>query len=153
LRRAFIHRTDQAVLHYPGVEIRPDEFEHALVGHPCRDPRHQTIVIDSVEKTFEVEVDNDAVAFGNIALRLGYRLVGGASRTEAVAVLGERWIPTLLQDLQQRLLDQSVDNTRYAEFPDPAIADAMGISGRKMIEALIAGENDPAKLARLALPE
>jgi hypothetical protein len=69
----------------------------------------------------EVEIDNDAIAFGNVALRSGYRLVGGASRTEAVAVLGERWIPTLLQDLQQRLLDQSVDDTRYAEFSDPAI--------------------------------
>jgi hypothetical protein len=52
-------------------------------------------VIDPVEKSFEVEVNNDTVAFGNVALRLGYRLVGGASRTEAVAVLGERWIPTL----------------------------------------------------------
>jgi hypothetical protein len=30
LRRAFIHRTDQAVLHHPGIEERPDEFEHAL---------------------------------------------------------------------------------------------------------------------------
>ena len=78
-------------------------------------------MIDPVEKSFEVEVNNDAVAFGNVALRLGYRLVGGASRTEAVAVLGERWIPTLLQDLQQRLLDQSVDDTRHAEFSDPAI--------------------------------
>jgi transposase len=33
---------------------------------------------------------------------------------------------------------------------DSVITDIMGLSGRKMIEALIAGENDPAKLARLA---
>jgi hypothetical protein len=32
-----------------------------------------------------------------------------------------------LQDLQQRLLDQSVDDTRHAEFSDPAI---FGISTR-----------------------
>src|SRR5262245_23694519 len=47
--------------------------------------------------------------------------MGGTSRTETVAMLGERRIPTLLQDLQQRLLDQSVVDTRDAEFPDPAI--------------------------------
>jgi transposase len=33
---------------------------------------------------------------------------------------------------------------------DSAITDIIGVSGRKMIEALIAGESDPAKLARLA---
>src|SRR5262245_19184971 len=52
-----------------------------------------------------VEINHEAVASGNVALRLGYRLMGGASRTEAVAVLRERRVPTLLQDLQQRLLD------------------------------------------------
>ena len=33
---------------------------------------------------------------------------------------------------------------------DSVITDIMGASGRKMIEALVAGEKDPAKLARLA---
>ncbi len=33
---------------------------------------------------------------------------------------------------------------------DSAITDIMGLSGRKMIEALIAGEKEPTKLARLA---
>jgi transposase len=33
---------------------------------------------------------------------------------------------------------------------DSVITDIMGLSGRKMIEALIAGETDPAKLAQLA---
>src|SRR5262249_47406154 len=33
---------------------------------------------------------------------------------------------------------------------DSVITEIMGVSGRKMIEALIAGEEDPAKLARLA---
>jgi hypothetical protein len=44
----------------------------------------------------------------DIPLRLGHRLMGGSSRTEAVAILGERRIPTLLQNLQYCLLDQSV---------------------------------------------
>ncbi len=36
---------------------------------------------------------------------------------------------------------------------DSVITDVMGLSGRKIIEALIAGQKDPAKLARLAIIE
>ena len=63
----------------------------------------------------------NAVARGNVLLRLGHRLMGGASRSEAVTVLGERRVPLLLENLQQRLLDQSVDDARYAELSDPAV--------------------------------
>ena len=47
--------------------------------------------------------------------------MGGASRSEAVAVLGKRRVPSLLENLQQSLLDQSVDDARHAELSDPAI--------------------------------
>src|SRR6266436_5185551 len=78
-------------------------------------------MIDPVEKFLEIKVNHDAVARGNVSLRLGHRLMGGASRSEAVTVLGERRVPLLLEDLQQGLLDQSVDDARYAEFSDPAV--------------------------------
>src|SRR5208283_1764404 len=39
LRRPLIHRTDQTVFHHPGVEKRPDEFEHTLIGHSRGDAR------------------------------------------------------------------------------------------------------------------
>ena len=117
----FVHRANQAVFHHPGLQEGPDELEHPLVGQPRGDPRHQHIVIDPVEKFFEIEVNHDAVALGNVALRLGHRLVGGASRSEAVTVLGKRWVPTRLKDLQQGLLDQSVDDARHAELSDPAL--------------------------------
>src|SRR6516225_8208383 len=41
LRGALIHRTDQAVLHHPGLEKGPDKLEHAFVRHPRSDARHQ----------------------------------------------------------------------------------------------------------------
>ena len=41
--------------------------------------------------------------------------------SEAVTVLGKRWVPPLLENLQQGLLDQSVDDARYAELSDPAV--------------------------------
>jgi hypothetical protein len=78
-------------------------------------------MIDPVEKLFEIEVNHDAVAFGNVSLRLGHRLMSRASRSEAVTVLGKRRVPLLLENLQQGLLDQSVDDARYAELSDPAV--------------------------------
>src|ERR1700739_1655255 len=68
-----------------------------------------------------MEVDHDAAAFGNVSLRLGHRLMSGTSRSEAVAMLGKRRAPLLLENLQQGLLDQSVDDARHAELSDPAV--------------------------------
>jgi len=116
-----VHRADQAIFHHPGLEKRPDEFEHPFVGHPRRDACYQAVVIDPVEEFFEIEVNDDAVALGNVLLRLGYCLMGRASRSEAVTVLRKRRVPALLQNLQQGLLDQSVDDTRHAELSDPAL--------------------------------
>lgn len=59
---------------------------------------------------------------------MGYCLMGRASLAEAVAVLRERRVPLLLEDLQQGSLDQSVDDARYAEFSDPP--SGLGISTR-----------------------
>ena len=121
LRRTLIHRTDQTVFHHPGVEKRPDEFEHTLIGHSRGDARHQAVVINSVEKLFEIEIDHDVVALGDVALRLGDCLLGGAHRSKAVTVLGKRRVPPLLENLQHSLLNQSVDDARHAELSDPAV--------------------------------
>src|SRR5215469_7388466 len=48
-----------------------------------------------------------------------------------------------IQRLQKTLEDANIKL-------DSAISDIMGLSGRKMIEALIAGESDPERLAQLA---
>src|ERR1700734_1539335 len=88
--------TDQTVFHHPGVEERPDEFKHTLIGLPRGDARHQAVVIDSVEKLFEIEIDHDVVAVGDVTLRLSPCLMGGAPRSKAVTVLGERGVPPLL---------------------------------------------------------
>src|SRR5437773_12064866 len=78
-------------------------------------------MIDPVEKFFEIKVNHDTVARGNVSLRLGHRLMGGASRSKAVTVLGKRRVPSFLKNLQQRLLDQSVNDARHAELSDPAV--------------------------------
>src|SRR5205085_3690064 len=121
LRGPLLHRADQAVFHHAGLEKRPDEFEHTFVGDPRRHARHQAVVINPVEKFFEIKVNYDAVARGNVLLRLGYSLMSGASRSEAVTVPGKRRVPAFLKNLQHGLLDQSVDDARHAELSDPAV--------------------------------
>ena len=54
--RRFGRCRHRAALNIAGVEKRPDEFEHALIGHSRGDARHQAVVIDSVEKLFEIEI-------------------------------------------------------------------------------------------------
>ena len=85
-------------------------------------------MIDPVEEFFEIKVNHNAVARGNIALRLGHRLMGRAPRSEAVTMPGKRRVPLLLQNLQQGLLDQSVDDTRQPSFLTPP--SGLGISTR-----------------------
>ena len=101
LRGPLIHRTDQTILHHSDLEKGPNEFEHPLIRHPRGDPRDQAVMIDPVEKFFEVKIDHDGVALDDVLLCLGHRLVGGSPRPEAVAVPGERWVPPLLENLQQ----------------------------------------------------
>ena len=67
----------QTVFHHPGLEKGPNELEHTFIGHPRGDARHQAVMIDPVEKLFEIKVNHDAVTRGNVSLRLGHRLMSG----------------------------------------------------------------------------
>ena len=120
LRSALLGRTDQPIFHHPGAKECPDELEHALVGHPFGHASHQAVLIDSVEKFLEVDVNHHVVAVGDVRLRLGDGLMGRASRPESIAVLGKRRVPLPLEHLQQCLLDQAIDDTGYAEPSDTA---------------------------------
>ena len=82
---------------------------------------NQGALWSTFQKFFEIKIDHDRVARSDVSLCLDHRLVGGSPRPEAVAVLGERWVPPLLKNLQQGLLDQSIDDAGDAELSDPAI--------------------------------
>ena len=121
LRGPFVHRSDQTIFQYPGIQECPDKLEHAFIGYPCGDARHQDVVVNSVEKSFQIEINHYVVAIGDVTLCLGYSLVGGPPWPKSETVLRKRRIPSLLENLQHGLLNQAVDDTGDAEFPDPAI--------------------------------
>src|SRR5437016_3075723 len=102
---AFHAWADQSVLHHPSIQQCPDEFQQPFVLDSFCDLPHQFVVIDSIEKLLQVEINHPAVAFCDVLLCLGHCLMRGSSRSKAVAVIGERRVPLLLQNLHHRLLD------------------------------------------------
>src|SRR5258707_14890520 len=61
------------------------------------------------------------MACGDVLLCLGYRLMRRAFRPEPVTVFGECWVPSALQYLHHRLLDQSIQHRRDAKLSHPAV--------------------------------
>src|SRR3989442_10338586 len=118
---AFHTGAGQSVPHHPGVQKRPDEFQQPLVFDSFGDLTHQFVVIDSVEKLFEVEINHPAGACGDVLLRLSYRLMCRSSGSKTIAVVGERRVPPPLQHLHHRLLDKSIQHRRDAKLSHPAV--------------------------------
>src|SRR5258705_2169830 len=75
LRSPFHAWADQPVLHHPGIQECPDEFQQPLVLDTLGDLAHQFVVIDSIEEFFQVEINHPAVALRNILLRLSHGLM------------------------------------------------------------------------------
>src|SRR5215469_13321140 len=68
------------------------------------------------KKFLEVEINAPAVAFGDVLLCLSHRLMSRPSRPEPVAVIRKRQVPTPLQNLQNRLLDEAIQHRRNAKL-------------------------------------
>jgi len=109
------------VLHHARIQKRSNETSQSRVGDPLGHSSHQRIVVDPVEKFLQVKVHDPPIAVGDVALRLGDRLMGRAIRPEPVALRGERRVPCALQDLQHRLLDEAVERRRDAQLADTPI--------------------------------
>jgi len=116
LRSPFHTRAYQPVLHHPGIQKRPNEFQQSLVFDPVRDPTHQFVVIDSIEKFLQIKINHPAVTFSDVLLRLGHCLMCRAPRPKTVAVVRERPVPSPLQNLHHRLLDESIQHGGNAQL-------------------------------------
>jgi hypothetical protein len=64
LRRALIARGAEAVLHHPRRQIAADNPQQALVANAPGQTAHHHVVIDPIEKLFEIQIDDDVVAAG-----------------------------------------------------------------------------------------
>ena len=121
LRSPFYAWADQPVFHHSGLQKSPDEFQQPLVFDTLGDLCHQFVMIHSIEKFLQIEINHPAVTFGNIPLCLYYSLMRRSSRSKTVVVIGKRWVPLPLQNLHHRLLDESTPDSGDAELAHPAI--------------------------------
>src|SRR5262249_20390834 len=112
---------EQPAIKHTGPQVSPDEPQNPLVRDPRRHRGHQPVVIDPVKKFGQVDIYNKPVAFDDVGLRLRHRLVGGAARPEAVAVLAECRVPLRLKPLQHRLLDDTINYGWNAEVAYAAV--------------------------------
>src|SRR4029077_9049828 len=115
LRSSFHVWADQSVLHHPGIEECPDELQQPLVLDALGDLAHQFVVIDSIKELFQIEIDHPSVALRDVLLRLSHSVMRRSTRSKPVAVLGKRRVPSLLQNLHYRLLDEAIQHSWNAE--------------------------------------
>jgi len=101
--------------HHSRLEVAPNQPQHPLVLDPLGQPPHQHIVIDAIEESLQIHVNDAAASFLDIPLRFRNYLLGAAARAETVAVLRKRRIESRLQDLKHRLLDEPVEHGRNPE--------------------------------------
>src|SRR5882672_10222252 len=111
---------EQPAIEHTGSQISPDEPENPPIRDPRRHRRHQPVVVDPVEELGQVDVHDKPIAFDDAGLCLRHRLVSGAARPEAVAVLAECRVPPRLKPLQDRLLDHAINHGWNAEVARPA---------------------------------
>ena len=97
-----------AVHLHPTFEKAVDEFEHIGRVHMLAHANHETVVVDAVEERLQINVHYPAVSLSDSGLCVAHRLVCVAPRPKAVAVCVEVSFPVALDDLGQRLLDESV---------------------------------------------
>ncbi len=116
LRRTLVSHGADAVLHHPRRQKAADDAQQALVADaPCQ-AGHQHIVVDPVEKFFEVEIDHDVMPVGDVFPGSEQCIMRSPSRAEAEARRREARIEQRLEDLQDRLLDQAIDHRRNAQL-------------------------------------
>src|SRR5262249_36751814 len=114
LRSPFHTGTDQSVFHHPRVWDRPDESKQPLVSDPFSDLSHQFVVMDSIEKFFQIKIHNPAVTRSDILLRLRHGLMSRPIWPETITAVRKRLVPLPLQNLHHRLLDKWIHRGRYA---------------------------------------
>src|SRR6266851_5513575 len=121
LRRAFLGRTYQPVLHYSGSQECTNQSQQPLIADTFGYLREQSVVVDPIKEFLEIQIHHPAVAFGLILLRLLHRLMCRSLGPKLIAVFGERSVPAPLQRLHHRLLNESIQHRRNAQLAHPAV--------------------------------
>src|SRR3990170_3801510 len=105
--------------HHPGGKIPPDQSKETLVSDSSGHPRHQHVVVHTVEELLQIHIHHEAIAGFHVGSGRHDRVVAPSPRTEAVTAFAEVGIEDGGQHLQDRLLNQPVQNRRDAQQACP----------------------------------
>src|SRR5215831_15221759 len=121
LRSPLHARADQPVLHDPRIQECPDQFQQPLVFNALGNLSHQFVVLDSIEKFLQIEIDDPTITLRDVLLRLGHSLMSRSTWSKTVTVIRNGRVPLSLQNLHHRLLDKSNQHGRNAELAHSSI--------------------------------
>ena len=91
-----------------------------LILDPARQTSHQHVVVDPIEEVLQVHVHHPAMTRRDVGPRPQHGLMSAPLRPKAEALFREGRVEVGLQDLQERLLDQTVQDRRNPQAPHPA---------------------------------
>ena len=120
LRRSLVAANTDAVLHHARIEECSRDAQEPLVLHVSGQPRHQYVVTHPVEKLLQVHVHDKDASILHVLLRLFQCVMCSAARPEAEAAFRECRVQNRCEDLQHRLLHQSVARGGDAQLAHPS---------------------------------
>jgi hypothetical protein len=89
LWRALVPFRCDTVRHHPCFEKTADDPQQPRVGHELREHSHEDVVVHSIEKLFEIDIDDPVSTGQDVLLSLADGVMRSASWTETMAVFGK----------------------------------------------------------------
>src|SRR5688572_1970422 len=111
LRHPFLRAHNDAVRqHHLRLQHLSDQYEQPLVVHSLREPRHEPLVVDSIEEFLQIDVDYPLVPFVQILNRFGDGRLAATTRTKPVATRMKRRLIHRFEHLTYRLLHHAISH-------------------------------------------
>ena len=96
-------------------EHRPDELEHGLVVDARGEPRHQPVVVHTIEELLQIEIHDVLRTPEQMLASARHRRVTAPTRTKSVAAVVKRRLKVRTEHMMHSLLHDAVDDIRDAK--------------------------------------
>ena len=115
MRHAHGRGFDAAIHADAGLQVAIDEPQQTGVRTATLQPRHQAVMIDPIKDGLQVHIHHPAVSCPDVRLHFAHGLMRRTPKTKSVAVAVKVRFPLRRYDLRNGLLDEAVQDRRYAQ--------------------------------------
>ena len=121
-RSSFPDNDFRAVRHHDhGLQHKAHQSDHPAIRHLLTDPVEKALMMNTIKELSEINVHNRLVTGFEMSLGFGDGRRRAALRTEPVTAGMEVRLEHRLQDLEQRLLRDTIHDVGNAKTPLPAV--------------------------------